>query len=148
VLTAASIGMADGLVGDDLVDRTVAAERARTWLRGWKTDPDVSYDPRVIVPVFRDLDRNVVRYWAVIGVKTIDIEASFYPGHEPKFLGMKSSYEYAFRSFVAHHYRGPIAQNIEVELSASKPPPTRAELRAICDREGTLEKIVTALKAR
>lgn len=146
-LAADAVGLAreTGLMPDELVeiDMTAAVAAARKWLSGWKVDGDVATDPRVIVPVYADYERKVMRYWAIIGTKALVSRAEFVPGHEP---AVEPTVCWT-GAFVPHRYLLLVEEVAELELPFSRPPPTRNELRAICDRHTTKEQIVQALVA-
>jgi hypothetical protein len=46
---------------------------------------------------------------------------------------------------VPHRYTLLVEETAELRLPSSRPPPTRAELRAICDMHATKDEIVRAL---
>ena len=146
-LEADAVGMAreTGLLADEMaeIDMSAAVTAARTWLKDWKVDTDVARDPRVIVPVFVDYERKMMTYWAVIGVKALVARAEFVAGHEPVVTpsGCWTG------KFVSHRYTLLVEDTAEVELPLSRPPPTRGELRALCDQHGTKDQIVKALGA-
>jgi hypothetical protein len=120
------------------IDQNAATEHAGSWLGSWQTDPDVLADPRVIVPI------SSIHYWAVIGVKPLQISAEFVPGYEPKVL---SSSFCEVQGMVPHRYDLLVEDTVEIENSNASPP-TREELRRICDENVTHEAIVAALQAR
>ncbi|HEX7599488.1 MAG TPA: hypothetical protein VF518_14825, partial [Polyangia bacterium] len=134
----------DGLLADELgaIDATSAVGSARAWLKDWTTDADVVRDARVIVPIF--IDDKVIQYWAVIGVKVVKARAEFVAGHEPVvtpsgcWTGKMVPHDYALLSEVS----------VDVTLPASQPPPTRDELRAICDAHTSKDDIVKALESK
>ncbi len=147
-MTADAVGMArdEGLLSEELaaIDAEAATTAARAWLATWRSDADVLRDPRVIIPVFMDVGTNLTTYWAVIGVKTLKMRAEFVPGHEPDvtptscWTGKIDRHDYTFL----------VEETTEVRLPTARPPPTRNELRAICDAHATKAAIVTALEAR
>jgi hypothetical protein len=144
-IAAASIGMRPQLSAEEAADYPIEKDvaTARAWIDGWAQDPDVRRDPRVIVPIFVDHDRKQIRYWAVVGVRAIEVEARFYPDHEPQVLSPGAYC--VFRSFVSRRSVAFIGKTIELSLPASTPPPTRDEFRAICDRSRTAADVVAAL---
>jgi hypothetical protein len=146
-LEADAVGTAreTGLLADELaeIDMTAAVAGARTWLEKWKVDTDVVRDPRVIVPVFVDYERKTMKYWAVVGVKALVARAEFVEGHEPV---VSEAYCWTGK-FVSHRYTMLVEDTAELELPLSRPPPTRSELRAICDQHATKDQIVQALTA-
>jgi hypothetical protein len=146
-VTADAAGMAreTGLLPDEMaeIDVPAAVAAARAWLTGWNTDADVARDPRVIVPVFADYERKVMKYWAVVGVKVLVARAEFVAGHEPDAEATTCW----TGKWVPHRYTMLVEEVAELELPFSRPPPTRSELRAICDRHATKDQIVQALVA-
>jgi hypothetical protein len=144
-LEADAIGSAysDIFLPEELAEIQVEGtkEAARAWLAAWKADADVVRDPRVVVPVFYDEDRQVTTYWAVVGVKALVAKAEFVAGHEP----LVSDTSCWTGKFVPHRYTLLVEETAELELPFAKPPPTRAELRAICDAHATKDEIVRAL---
>jgi len=146
-IEADAVGMArtQGLLPDELaeIDMEAAVTAARAWLGAWKADADVARDPRVIVPVFVDYERETMTYWAVVGVKALVARAEFVPGHEP----VVSPTGCWTGNFVSHRYTMLVEETVELELPWSHPPPTRGELRAICDAHATKDEIVRALAA-
>ncbi len=145
-LAADSIGSDPALsVGeDDGVDLQAARKAARAWLAGWQTDADVARDPRVIVPEFADADAAVVHYWAMVGVRAVPMQAEFVAGYEPKLL---TDYACTTGKFVPHTAYLLIGKTLDVAIPMSKAPPTRDELRALCDQKGSADAIAAALVA-
>ena len=94
--------------------------------------------------MFKDDVTKTTTYWAVIGVKTIKARAEFVPGYEPEVVptpcwtGKIDSHDYTFL----------VEETAEVRLPTANAPPTRSELRAVCDAHATKAAIVTALEAR
>jgi hypothetical protein len=133
------------LLADEMaeIDMAAAVDVARTWLAQWQVDADVVRDPRVIVPVFVDFDRGLMTYWAVVGVKALVSRAEFVAGHEPDVV---PTFCWSGK-FVPHRYTLLVEETAELELPLSRPPPTRDELRAICDQHATKDEIVKALVA-
>jgi hypothetical protein len=143
-LSAASVGLRAEtyLLGDELteVDVTAAETRARAWLSSWRSDPDLLADPRVIVPV--GMDNSKVIYWATVGVKLLKVKAEFLPGYEPEVVSGMCD----VKGFRSHETFLLSEQTVEVHLSHDVPPPTRDELRALCDQYDDADSIVAALE--
>ena len=142
----ASLGMRaeSYLLADELeaIDQSGALDAAQKWLGEWRADPDVLADPRVIVPMaITDLE---TRYWAVIGVKPLQISAAFVTGHEPQVIRSGCT----LQAWVPRRYDLLVEDMVEIAGSPGTPPPTREELRRICDEQGNHEAIVAALQAR
>jgi hypothetical protein len=144
--SAAAIGMArdEGLLAGEMadVDAETAMMTARGWLAGWKADADVARDPRVIVPISYTDEYTI--YWAVVGVKALVARAEFVAGHEPQ---VTPTYCWSGQ-LVPHRYTLLVEETAELRLPWSRPPPTRAELRAICDAHATKDQIIQALGSR
>lgn len=148
-VAAKSVGLdpAAALLDDELTpaELTAAEEDARTWLAGWRADADVLADSRVIVPVAADPARDELIYWAVIGVKAVKADASFVAGFEPEVIDG----DYCqFVGYTSQSYALLVEDMVEVRLRAAAAPPTRAELRALCDQHpGDRDAIVSVLEA-
>lgn len=150
LLSARSVGMdpAAQLLPEELgdMDTEAALAAARGWLEAWQEDPDVTADARVIVPVGAAGDEMI--YWAVIGVRAIQAHTAFVEGFEPRVRIPDDAQSFCeVRDFVPHDYQLLVEDMVEVRLSADTPPPTRAELRALCDEHQTHDAIVAALEA-
>lgn len=137
LVTAASIGSHDEFSAEEAerFPRETCTLQANQWLGAFAADTDVQRDPRVLVPIARedDEERNIhrIRYWAVIGVRVLRIDASYYEGYEPKLVRGCN-----LRSWL--HYRPYIlvGKSVEVLRSADRPPLTREAFRALCDHAG------------
>src|SRR5262249_47456332 len=129
---ADAVGMArtNGLMADELaeIDVDAAIAAARSWLTAWKTDADVTRDPRVIIPVFTDANAGLTTYWAVTGVKALIARAEFVAGHEPMVVTPIGCWT---GKLVPHRYTLLVEESAELQLPSTTPPPTRDELRAI-----------------
>lgn len=114
--------------GDPSVDQVEPLmQAAYAWASSLRTDPVAQHDVRVVIPV-GNLSPTRARYWAVVGVRTTLASYTFID--EPYSTELRASL--------------PTEQFIE--YTASSTPPTREELRALCDREKTPEKIKAALE--
>ncbi|MEO7110262.1 MAG: hypothetical protein ABI183_07490 [Polyangiaceae bacterium] len=141
-IAAASIGAPSPLTADEIasVDIATAETNARTWLGAWSTDADVARDPRVVVPVSSDGANTT--YWAVVGTKVLHMTAYYYPGHEPTLVESVGAPLGKFVNLDAYLLVG---QSLVYQLPADRPPPTRDEFRALCDKGQTLADIQAAL---
>lgn len=126
-------------LGQPTIDVTSRA-RFATFARDAIGDPDLAYDLRVAVPLYKDLGRERVRIVATVGLETrtllfdwvIRPDVQVLGAHdEPRFTDSKVS------------ILSPITIECDVRV-----PPTRDELREICEREGQPEAIREALIAR
>jgi hypothetical protein len=94
----------------------------------------------VIVPIFFE-DDGFTRYWAVVGVKALIARAEFVAGHLP----MVTPADCWTGKMVPRRYTLLVEETAELRLPSTRPPPTRDELRAICDAHATKDEIVRAL---
>ncbi len=107
------------------VERLMTA--AYAWAANLTADPIAAADVRVVVPVGSvGIDRT--RYWAVVGVRTTLVSYAF----------IDESWSSPLRAGL------PTEQFIEYTASAT--PPTREELRALCDAHPTVEAVKAALE--
>ncbi len=143
--TADAVGMKHELLPEELeaYGEETCREAASDWSRQWSKDPDVGRDPRIIVPVQRDNDRQEVIYWAIIGIKVVRANAEFVEGYAPRDI---SSYCWT-GEIVPHDYYLLMERFTELRLPMSVPPPTREEFRAACDENPDPEAITAALSA-
>ena len=132
----------DGLLPEESaeIDVTETVAVARDWLTQWKTDSDVIRDPRVILPILYEEDGST-RYWAVVGVKALKVHAEFVKGFEPKVVSTTCP----IGAVVPHDYTLLVEETADIHLPAGRSPPTRSELRAICDAHATTKEILQAL---
>ncbi len=146
-IAAASIGMAPQISAGELggISLDHCMQLARTWVSDYASDLDTQRDPRVIVPVAIDVDKHQIRYWAMVGVRAIQVRAKFYEGHEPTVLSATTPC--VFRSFVDRTSVAFVGKTLELALPADRPPPTRAEFRAICDRAKNADEVLSLLGA-
>jgi len=154
LLTADSLGMERALLEDELLEFPEAdsVTEALGWLEGWSTDEDIRTDPRVIVPVAMDAASGLAIHWAIIGVRALKARAAFFEGYEPEVLSLTPAPdsgvdECRFGAFVPADYWLLTEKQVEVRIPAGVPPPSRDELRALCDEMETEEAIVEALEA-
>lgn len=145
VLSCDSVGLRPEayLLEDELaeVDLDSCLMKARSWLGGWRSDTDVLRDPRVIVPVAKEVGTDFSIYWAVLGVKAIRVYTEFVEGYEPEVVSEDNC---IIKDIVPRDYV-MLVEHME-ELRIAGPPPTREEFRAICDQYDNAEDIVSALE--
>src|SRR5262249_30728985 len=118
---------------------------AAGWLPGAFDDPDLAEDTRVAVPVFMDLQRQVTRIWATLGVRMAKLDASY--ARPPHWRREKEEEWELVDEFDLGeaHYLIPVDEFAEVELPGLKVL-DREEFRSVCDRGETKEAIVAALQ--
>jgi hypothetical protein len=124
--------------------RAIAAK----WLEDWETDPDLSVDTRVAVPIYRD-DR-VSRFWCTVGVRPIKLVADYRraPSWRPMPHPERGIEEWQeVPSAQLEPLRCVILGDefLEIELGKAATV-SRDELRRACDAGGTREQITAALQ--
>jgi hypothetical protein len=146
LICAEDIGLRPTLAADEKIDVPRCTHLAADWLpRAWQ-DPDLAADTRVAVPIFVDLGRGATRLWMTLGVRLARLEAAY-----AKPPSIKSANGAGDWKVVEAYRLGPanyliaVDEFAEVELTGLRVL-TRDELRAICDREQTKEKILAALR--
>jgi hypothetical protein len=146
LLSAEDIGLKPEFLEGEPVDREGSEKVATDWLASIATDPDLAVDTRVAVPIYYNPQTGVVRLWMTVGVRLTMLEASYVK--PPSLRPLEGSGEWkaveptklktTFQSI-------PVDEFAEVEIRGSRVL-NRAELRAICDRMKTKEKIVEAIR--
>lgn len=121
-------------------DRDAARTRFRTWQRHVDTDPDLTYDLRVAVPLWFDRERKTVRVSAMLGVETRALTCEFVERPNVRVFGGPEEPEF-------HSSSNDILAPVTIECDVREPP-SREELRAICDRYEDASEIRRALEAR
>jgi hypothetical protein len=111
-------------------------DAAQRWLADLAADPIAAADARVIVPIAQ-LANHRAKYWVVIGVRETLAGYSYIDRDDAG--GQPPADRIA---------RVPLPTEQFVEAESSDVPPTREELRALCDRYRTADAIRAALAAR
>ena len=171
LVSCEDIGLKPAFHPGEEINRAEAYGEALDWLQGARHDPDLAVDTRISVPIFIDPLRRVTRLWATLGVRLAKIEASY---ARPPALSPKEGLEWPkvdMRSYdpeaqamammepvrggnwrIASPYQVdssdyliPIDEFAEFEIEGLNVL-TRKELRKICDRHGTKEEILKALR--
>jgi len=142
-LSADSVGLKPELLPQELeeYEEQTCRKAAVEWLKAWRTDTDVRKDMRVMVPVRRDNEAGKAIYWATLGIKAVKARAEFAKGFEPRNIsGCWSG------KIVPHDYYLIAEVSAEVRLPLDAKPPTREELRQICDQYDTVDEMVEAIE--
>lgn len=161
LITAAEIGLApehDASLGD--------ADKARAVYGGWREkirrDPDLAADIRMMVPVFYDVRRRKTKVWAVLGLATRQLIVSF--AKKPAVVSVRGArtLRSAARGLFPAARRRPDDAGAELDIDWISESHNlvyiasaelyvdkilnRQELRELCDKYGTYDAIVEALK--
>jgi hypothetical protein len=146
LLSAEDIGLKAGFLDGEAVDREVSEKLAGDWLSKLADDPDLAADTRVSVPLYDDPRTGKVRLWMTIGVRLAELDAGY--ATAPRIRPADGSADWKpVEGYKLHpvQYLIPVDEFAEVEIGGSRVL-SRAELRAICDRMKTKEKILEALR--
>ena len=146
LLSAEDIGLKPALLDGEAVDRDASEKVAADWLAKIASDPDLAADTRVSVPVYSDPRTGLVRLWMTIGVRLTALDARYVRGPRVRPTDGSGDWQ-AVESYKLSpiQYIIPVDEFAEVEVKGGRVF-NRAELRAICDRMKTKEKIVEALR--
>ena len=146
LLSAEDIGLKAPLLDGEAGDREACEKVATDWLAKILSDPDLAADTRVSAPVYNNPQTGTVRLWATIGVRLTTLDVRYARGPRIRPLDGSGDWQavepYKLASI---QYTIPVDEFAEVEVKGARVF-NRAELRAICDRMKTKEKIVEALQ--
>lgn len=112
----------------------------RSWQADSVRDPDLSVDLRVAVPVYLDRQRQTVRLCVTLGVETRSLDIEFV--EPPRYAVHGPSSDDTNVETVGR--RVTILAPITIECDAYEPP-SRAEVRALCELHKTPAAIADAL---
>lgn len=146
LLSAEDIGLKPAFLDVEAVDRPAVEKRAGDWLGVLAKDPDLAVDTRVSVPIYFDPMTNSVRLWMTIGVRLTALDARY--AKPPSIRPADGSGDWKPvepSKLDAIEYLIPVDEFAEVEIPGGRVL-NRAELRVICDRMKTKEKIIGAMK--
>lgn len=122
---------------------------ARAVFRSWQPrspgDPDLATDLRVAVPVYYDVERETVRICVTLGVETSTLRLEFVQRPTVEIHGETTS-RFGPQDPLFVPTEGLILSPITIECDV-RVPPTRDELRAICDQHKDPAAIKHALEA-
>jgi hypothetical protein len=148
LITCDDIGMKPDLAEAELANPDDAMKTATDWLEVFEDDTDLGLDTRVSVPIFIDPSANKTLLWATLGTRLANLEATY---KKPPSIQMVDSEGKTVRDQMPEDNLGPSNYLIPVDEFSEITLPrlgvlTREELRAVCDKEKTKEKIIEALQ--
>ena len=117
---------------------------AETWLATWQSDPDLSADTRVCVPIYADPVST--RMWGTLGIRLCNFYVSYAVPPKIRYLNGEGWMAMDTSECDTAEYLIPILEFGEFQLKGSHTL-TRQEFRSICDRYSTKEAILKALNA-
>lgn len=121
-----------------------AVQATQQWCLRWRKDPDLSRDPRCVVPLFFDLSRQKTRVIALLGFHFTKVMARFEQTpvvHWMDRAGRPAAYEDVDVSDAQHLTVRPVTAELHVGRV-----PDRAEFQALCDEHVSPDAILTALR--
>jgi hypothetical protein len=121
------------------IDKLVAVQ----WLDNWKSDPDMSVDTRVAVPLGYDMESNTTKLWATIGFRFCHFTANYVVPPHVRY-GAEAWQKADIHDCDTARYVLPVMEFTEVSLKGNKVL-TRKELQDICSANATKEMIVKKL---
>lgn len=148
LLSVEDLGLPSELNPAEVADAEAAYAAAEAWLPQLSTDADLAVDTRVSVPMYVDYLHKTTRLWLTLGVRLARLNAAYAVG--PRLRPADGSSDWEERSggdLESAEYLIAVDEFAEVTLPGLRTL-TREELRAICDREQTKEKILAALSAQ
>ena len=145
LLSCEDIGLRHQLLEGELESQAACLSAAEAWLSAWAQDADLAADTRIIVPVAHDPNRGASRLWATLGVHGARM-VSYY-ARAPKWR--RALREDAGQGWEDAPTMGAswiilVDDFVEFESKRTQAP-TREEFRRVVDREGTKERIASAL---
>jgi len=121
-----------------------AVSLTRRWLREWTEDPALAQDPRCVVPLFFDLERQKLKVTAVLGFHSTRVEVSF--RRKPKVrLTDPQGRTVSTEQVVFERTTRTTVCPVTAELYVSRVP-DRAEFQALCKRHRSTQAILEALQ--
>jgi hypothetical protein len=148
LVSCEDLGLRPSTTAEETGDPAAAMQAAEKWLQDYKTDPDLAVDTRVIVPVYRDPQRQVTSIWATAGIRLVKLTAGFDERFPPSLRPLAGGeWKPAEPGKLA-----PVTQLIAVDefVTCQMPsltPLSRDEFRKLCDEQKSKERIVAALEA-
>jgi len=145
LISCEDIGMRPVLLDGELPDPTSCKDTATQWLSNWLSDPDLAVDTRVSVPIYVDELQRRTRIWATLGVRGMKLNASYFRPPMWRSAGNPGAI-WLTATTVAKDYLILTEEFAEFQLGGLRTL-TREELRKVCDRNKTKERIIRALSA-
>lgn len=131
----------------EIGSRTRKSGSALDEFAGWnpKNDPDLNRDMRMMVPVFRDIARNKIKVWVVLGWAQRELGVSFV--RTPDIVvrdaaGVDVTAQFDVE-FIPERHSIAFLEVAEVYVDRIL---DRDEFRKLCDCHGTRQAILAALK--
>ncbi|MBL8900064.1 MAG: hypothetical protein JNM84_20715 [Planctomycetes bacterium] len=136
------LGLAPRALDAELVDDPAARAAFLEWSERRQSDPELGADVRMMVPIFYDVERRRTKVWVVLGWTRKPLLVTFAVPPHVRLVGEAVASEEVDLEFRSSSYdlAYPVTAEVYVQRLLD-----RAELRALCDREKTQQKILQAL---
>lgn len=137
-----------GMAPDDraVEARSLMAARAvaRSWASSHRSDPDLAEDVRMMVPLFKDVERDEFHVLAIVGIEQRNLQVSFV--ERPKVMVRDRRGRLAEPDIHWSDARYPLARPVTLTCRTRRLL-DRDQFRALCDRAGSVAEIRAALEA-
>lgn len=145
LLSCEDIGHKPTLNEGELADPDVCYTAAEGWLGKIADEPDLAEDTRVAVPIYIDPLQGKTRLWVTLGVRLTQLDTRFVKAPRIKPASGEGDWQPVEDWKLADApFLISVDEFAEVEVPTLSPP-NREELRKLCDKHKTKEKIVEAL---
>lgn len=122
---------------------TAAKARTRSWIASHRDDPDLGEDVRMMVPLFKDVERDEFHVLAVVGYEQRNLKVSFVDFPE---VTVRDSQGRAVESDIQwSDATYPLARPVTMTCRTRRLL-DRDQFRELCDREKTMAAIRSALE--
>ena len=122
---------------------TAAKARARSWIASHRDDPDLGEDVRMMVPLFKDVERDEFHVLAVVGYEQRNLKVSF--ADFPEVTVRDSQGRVVEPDLQWSDATYPLARPVTLTCR-TKQLLDRDQFRELCDREKTMAAIRSALE--
>lgn len=147
LLSAEDLGLSIAATAEELPDADAAYARAEEWVANFSTDPDLAADVRISVPVNVDYKFGAAtRIWLTVGVRLARLDASYAVGPRIRLSGSDEWLDSSHAILSSEDYLIAVGEFAEASLPGLQTL-TREELREVCDREQSKERILAALQS-
>jgi hypothetical protein len=142
------IGLKPSLSQTDEVDQAKAYESASSWLATIWSDPDISVDTRVAVPVFFDRINQRTHLWITTGVRLTKLDTRYETPPRIRPTGSSDDWQVVERNQLKNSlYLIAVDEFAQIELSGIRTI-SREELREALPSGKTREEVISILEER
>lgn len=137
------LGMAPEPGQDEGLDLKTARAAARTWASSQRGDPDLREDVRMMVPLFKDIERDEFHVLAVVGIEQRRLSVHF--DEPPQVTVRDGQGRLVEPEIVWSSTTYPLARPVTIACR-TKRLLDRDQFRALCDRAGSVDEIRSAIE--